>query len=211
MTGLYKYLRKSKLISPTLILPKHLTELFIRNCCLWCWWFGVKLDLILFNWSRPKTSGFISDILTVTTVVPQGSVLGSILFIVYINNLFKISTKSKNLVTFKLFANEAKVYTYVSNIQSAELVQVCLNDISNRAVKWQLQLTHSECSVLQLGKMYVNNSYAVNGVILPLVKNMSNLGITVDYNLDFKLHTSNSCVKAKQWASYNSWMFLYPR
>ena len=49
--------------------------------------------------------------------------------------------------------------------------------------------------------MRVNNSYAINGVILPLAKNMSDLGIMVDNNLEFKLHVSNTCVKAKQKAS----------
>ena len=61
-------------------------------------------------------------------------------------------------------------------------------------------LLHSKSSVLQLGKICVNNSYAINGVILPLVKNMSDLGITVDNNLDFKLHFNNICVKAKERA-----------
>ena len=89
----------------------------------------------------------------------------------------------------------------ISNIQSAELLQVCLNDISNWADMWQLKLSPSMCSVLQLGKICVNNSYAINGVILPLVKNMFYLGITVDNNLDFKLHVNNICVKAKQRAS----------
>ena len=45
-------------------------------------------------------------------------------------------------------------------------------------------------------KKALNNLYAVNGVILPLVKNVSDLGITIDNNLDFKLHINNICVKA---------------
>ena len=139
--------------------------------------------------------------MTVTSGVPQDSVLGPILFIVYINDLYDLSTKSQNLVTFKLYADDAKVYTSISNIQSAELLQVCLNDISNCADMLQRKLSRSKCSVLQLGKMCVNNSYAINGVILPLVKNMSDLGITVDNNLDFKLYVNNICVKAKQRAS----------
>ena len=66
---------------------------------------------------------------------------------------------------------------------------------------WQLKLSPNKCSVLQFGKICVNNSYAINDVILPLVKNMSDLRITVDNNLDFKLHVNNICVKAKQRAS----------
>ena len=62
----------------------------------------------------------------------------------------------------------------------------------------QLKLSFSKCSVLQLGKICVSYSYALNGVILPLVKNMFDLEITVDYNLDFKLYVNNICFKAKQ-------------
>ena len=82
---------------------------------------------------RVRVGKCISDILTVTSVVAQGSVLGQILFIVYINDLCDPSTKCQNLVTFKLFADDAKVYTSISNTQSAELLQVCLNDLSNCA------------------------------------------------------------------------------
>ena len=66
---------------------------------------------------------------------------------------------------------------------------------------WQLKLSSCNCSVLQLSKICVNKWYANNGVILPLVKNMSDLGITVDNDLDFKLHVNNICVKTKKRAS----------
>ena len=160
---------------------------------------------MLLNWiesfltdsvQRVRVGKCISNILTVTSGVPQGSVLCPILFIVYINDLCNLSTKSQNQVTFKLVADDAKAYTSFSNIQTAELLQVYLNDISNWADMWHLKLSPSKCSVVQLGKICVNNSYAINGVILPLVKNMSDLGTTVDNNLDFKLHVNNIYVKA---------------
>ena len=74
--------------------------------------------------------------------------------------------------------------------------------ISNWADMWQLKFSPSKCNVLQFDKICVNNSFDINCLILPLVaKNMSDLGITVDNNLDFKLHVNNICVKAKQRAS----------
>ena len=158
------------------------------------------VDGLLLHWieslltdrvQRTRVEKCIYDILTVTSGVPQASVLGPIQFIVYINDLCNLSTKSQNLLTFKMFADDAKVCTSISNIQSAEILQVCLNDILNWADMWQLQLSPSKCSVLQFDKICVNNSYAINGVILPLVKNISDLGITIENYLDFKLHVSN--------------------
>ena len=52
-----------------------------------------------------------------------------------------------------------------------------------------------------MGKTCVNNLYAINGVTLPLVKQVSDFGITVDNNLDFKLNVNNICVKTKQSTS----------
>ena len=110
--------------------------------------FGV--DGLLLNWiesfltdrvQRIRVGKCISDILTVTSGILQGSVLGPIQFIVYINDLCNLSTKFQNLVTYKLFADDAKVYTSISNIRSAELLQVCFNDISNWADMWQLKLS----------------------------------------------------------------------
>ena len=63
---------------------------------------------------------------------------------------------------------------------------------------WQLKLSPCKCSVLQFGKICVSNSHAINSVILPLVKNMSDVGITVNNNLDFKLNVNNICVKASK-------------
>ena len=74
---------------------------------------------------------------------------------------------------------------------------------------WQLKLSPSNCSILQLGKICLNNSYAINGVIVLLGKNMSDLGITVDNNLNSKLHVHNICVKEKQRASLILRCFIY--
>ena len=66
--------------------------------------------------SKPVTSG-----------VPQGSVLGPILFVIYINDLPDVIQ-----CFIKLFADDSKLYRRVSKIEHVEILQSCLN----RAVTW---------------------------------------------------------------------------
>ena len=71
-------------------------------------------------------SGSESDWSDVTSGIPQGSVLGPILFLIYINDLPDVVE-----VLMKLFADDAKLYHTVTNSRENEL-QLSLD----RAVKW---------------------------------------------------------------------------
>ena len=58
----------------------------------------------------------------VTTGIPQGSVLGPVLFLVFINDLSDVIE-----VLIKLFADDAKIYAVVSNQADNDKVQRSLN------------------------------------------------------------------------------------
>jgi hypothetical protein len=126
--------------------------------------------------------------------VPQGSVLGPLLFLVYINDVSLINSTSNT----KLFADDLKLYIFATGTDSNSVMQSYLNNISDWSSLWQLTLSASKCSVLSIGKNIVEYSYNINGVLLNRVTTMVDLGVTVDSKLTFDDHISHICTTARQ-------------
>ena len=84
--------------------------------------------------------------LNVNSGVPQGSGLGPLLFIIYVNELPE-AVKSH----CKLFADDAKLYRQVANIKDFEEIQEDLFELCRWTVKQQLFFNLNRCKVLHLG------------------------------------------------------------
>ena len=83
-----------------------------------------------------------SDSKPVTSGVPQGSVLGPILFVIYINDLPDVIQ-----CFIKLFADDSKLYRRVSKIEHVEILQSCLNRTVTWADIWEMFLTSSSVTI----------------------------------------------------------------
>ena len=70
-----------------------------------------------------------------TSGVPQGSVLGPILFLIYINDLTD-KTRSK----LPLFADDTAIYLAVSNLQDAKILQQDLDYLHEWELQWDMEL-----------------------------------------------------------------------
>ena len=79
--------------------------------------------------------------------VPQGSVLGPVLFIIYVND---ISNLIPHQATAKLFADDTKIYSVLTDTVSQNCLQVCLDAIASWSDHWQLTLSPSKCIVLHV-------------------------------------------------------------
>ena len=123
------------------------------------------------------------------------------LFIIYINDIDSISGSVKDDVTMKLFSDDVKILNVLQiyvNVESAIMLQHCLDLICNWANTWQLKLSSSKCTVLSLGKAHVNTLYHCCDAVLPRVNQMTDLGIRIDDQLSFRSHIDTICTKAKQ-------------
>ena len=144
-----------------------------------------------------RVGSCISDLSPVISGVPQGSVLGPILFLIYINDLVDLFDSN---VSVKLFADDAKIYINIVDITSINTLQDALFSISRWANLWQLKISITKCSVLHLGRHNLSYDYAIDGVTLPNVREVRDLGVIIDSKLSFSAHYAQIVSKAHQRA-----------
>ena len=120
--------------------------------------------------------------MTVLSGIPQGSVLGPILIVIFINDLPDVATSN---VSFKdtLFADDTKL---MKEIQSDQDVVVLQNDVSEMdywSKTWLSKFNLEKYHILTFGKPNpFNNTYRLRNHILQSVKMEKNLGASVDSN-----------------------------
>jgi ribonucleases P/MRP protein subunit RPP40 len=147
---------------------------------------------------RVRVGNCLSNSLSVISGVPQGSVLGPFLFLLFINDLPDIIDDGFHA---KLFADDLKSYNIFDYRVNPSAVQISLDSVSAWADKWQLRLSTSKCGSLLLN----NNSWFEDETNLLLGNNslavfdtVKDLGVIVDSNLSFSPHIDSVISKAKQ-------------
>ena len=95
-----------------------------------------------------RIENVISHMSKVTSGVPQGSVLGPILFIIYVNDLEDVLS---NKATFKLFADDLKLYSSFNIPSSYVNLQHALDLLVLWSTSWQLPINQSKTQLLHLG------------------------------------------------------------
>ena len=180
-------------------LIKKLTSVGIgNNLTAWIkdWLIGRKQRVLL--------NGKGSEWLPVTSGVPQGSVLGPILFIIYINDLEAgvISSISK-------FADDTKVGGKALTTKDCEILQQDLNKITQWSEKWQMSFNVDKCKVMHVGSRNPNFNYKMQGKPLQVVQEESDLGVTISSDLKHTRHCKTACKKANTMLGFIARNFEY--
>ena len=148
---------------------------------------------------RQKTcvNGEVSSWSNVLSGVPQGSVLGPLLFVLFINDLPEVI---QTLV--RIFADDTKLFTNTIDPASYELLQDDVNRLTKWAEKWNLVFNTDKCCVLHLGRHNPKRQYkmVVDNVeyILQETELEKDLGINVDPRLSFTKHIEIQTNKANK-------------
>jgi hypothetical protein len=134
----------------------------------------------------------ISPWLPVTSGVPQGSVLGPLLFIIYVNDL-PDHIKFSEIV---LYADDCKLHKRLTSPTDCLLLQSDLTAVENWSQTWQLPLNPSKCNVLHMGKKDFRGTYRLQDQTLPVCTDQSDLGVHVSQNLKYSKHCAQIASKS---------------
>ena len=151
---------------------------------------------------------------SVISGVPQGSVLGPLLFIIYINDLSNLIKNAKILT----FADDTKIISKISNVNDTKNLQKNLNstiewsfinnmELNSDKFKLICHKTLSKGNNLDLfNSLPFHNQYNTyttfdNSVISPS-PNVRDLGVIIDPTLNWRLHIQTTYKKCKQLCSW---------
>ena len=98
---------------------------------------------------RVVVNGSHSTWLSVESGVPQGSVLGPLLFLIYINDIVK--DISSNL---RLFADDCLLYRVITSEEDSALLQNDLNTIFTWSLLWQMKFNKTKCVTLRCHRIH---------------------------------------------------------
>mgnify|MGYP003477484535 FL=1 len=129
------------------------------------------------NWltnrrQRVNINGELSSWIAVLSGVPQGSVLGPLLFLIFINDI------DENVIS-KLwkFADDSKICHGVKNENDAKIIQSDLKLLFKWSVDWQMLFNVEKCVVLHMGYNNQKFEYEMGGNKLKSVDQEKDLGV----------------------------------
>ena len=145
--------------------------------------------------------GECSSEVPVTSGVPQGSVLGPLLFLLYINDLPDTITSQ-----VRLFADDTAVYLAIDNMEDCSTLQKDLDKLAKWEETWDMEFNPSKCVVLSItrNKKKIAFDYKLHGQILECVDNAKYLGITLSKDLSWNKHIDNITSSAHNTLSFLS-------
>jgi hypothetical protein len=125
-----------------------------------------------------------SAVASVTSGVPQGSVLGPTLFLIYMNDFDQVLKHCH----MKLYADDAKVYLCYSDSNDVQFMQHDLNAIVAWAGMNQLKLAFDKCNIMHMGYSNSRYSYHLGDSPVLSVSCIRDLGVTVTNTMKFSDH-----------------------
>lgn len=134
----------------------------------------------------------------VTSGVPQGTVLGPLLFLVYINDLpERVSS------TVRMFADDCLLYRNIRSVDDTRTLQSDLDRLQDWESQWLMEFNPSKCEVITLTKKTKPTlcSYILHNTVLTKVNSAKYLGLNISSKLSWNNHVD--CITKRATQSLN--------
>ena len=151
---------------------------------------------LCFRQQRVVVNGVKPDWAPVVSGVPQGTVLGPLLFFLYINDIL-VGIDSQ----IRLFADDCACYREIRTVEDTLKLQKDIDLLGSWARKWGMRFQPVKCNMMQLTNKRINKieaSYTLEGTVLENVDSIKYLGVTITNDLKWNTHINNICTKANR-------------
>ena len=145
---------------------------------------------------RTVSGGQESNWLSVLSGFPQGSILGPLLFSLYINDMPTSIIDSLIL----LYADDTKCYREISSLLDCYRLQLDLNLLHAWSIVWKLHFNPRKCKALSVthSKSPIIFDYSMHTSTIERVDCMKDLGVVIDSNLSWNKHIQGTVSKANR-------------
>lgn len=147
-----------------------------------------------------KIGSVCSKVILNYSGVPQGSHIGPLLFLLFINDLPSVVLTSKCL----LYADDLKIFSSVNSVSDALRLQNDLNRINDWCSLNGLYFNINKCSVISFNriKFPIVFDYSIRRTVLKRVTDQKDLGVIFDAELNFSLHMDYIIGKANRMLGF---------
>ena len=148
----------------------------------------------LIGWSqRVRVGGKLSDEVRVTSGVPQGSVLGPLLFLAYVNDIWRNIDSE-----IRLFADDCIIYRKVANKPDVGKLQTDLDRLGDWAVENDMKINLSKSRAPSFSRAQVKDplNYTLRSQKIPEDSSCKYLGIIIRSDLSWADQVNHTVQKA---------------
>jgi len=146
---------------------------------LWAWFKNYLLN----HCQQVSINNNLSSTLPAVSGVPQGSILGPVLFLIYMNDITSFIWHSQLL----MYADDTKCFKHLSSVTDQILLQEDINAIFNWSISSQLNFNISKCIHLSF-KSKSTSAYYLSDSAVSTANSQKDLSLIVSNNLSWTEH-----------------------